>query len=314
MVYTIFNNIYYSITMNTISFRKAERKQAKLRIGITGVAGSGKTMSALRLAYGITKNWNKIFFIDTENGSGELYAKITGKDPSGDKYEIGEYNYMRLDAPYTPERYVEAMKAAEEAGAEIIIIDSTSHEWDGRGGILEESNKGSFAIWNKLTPRHNRFIEAITNSKAHIITCLRRKQDYAMEQGNDGKTKVVKKGLKEIQREGFEYEVTLNLEVDVSHKAVSTKDRTGLFVERPDFLITEKTGEELLLWANEGKSQIDQDKELRIRFEELLKLKVKSKEDKDKFNAHILKAYEVKDTKDLDITAINDLIEILKQK
>jgi len=98
--------------------RKAERKKAKLRIGLSGPSGSGKSIGALKLAKGIVGDWSKIAVIDTENGSADLYS------------HLGEYNIRELLPPYSPERFIEAIKDCESAGIEIIIIDSVTHEWD----------------------------------------------------------------------------------------------------------------------------------------------------------------------------------------
>ena len=231
---------------NTFQLRKAERKQAKLRIGITGPSGSGKTYSALLLAYGITGDWDKIALIDTENGSGELYS------------DLGPYNVITLTAPYSPERYIAAIEAAENAGMEAIIIDSASHEWEGKGGILElvdavanaKFRGNTWAAWSELTPRHQKFIEKITTSPTHIITTTRAKTDSVMTDDN----KVKKVGTKEIQREGFEYELTISFTLDRDqHLAVASKDRTGLFIERDPFLITAETGKELRDWNQSAK-------------------------------------------------------------
>ena len=225
-----------------VQLRKAEKKQAKLKIGIAGTSGSGKTYSALRLAGGMA-DMNKVCIIDTENGSADLYA---------DKFK--GYSVITLVAPFSPEHYIEAIKAAEAGGMDVIIIDSITHEWDGTGGILqihEQLGGNSFTAWGKLTPRHNAFVQAILQSQCHIITTVRRKQEYAMETV-DGKTKVQKQGLKEITREGFEYELTLSFSVAQNHLAIASKDRTGLFMDKPDFMITEATGKTLMKWANSG--------------------------------------------------------------
>jgi hypothetical protein len=232
--------------MSKIQIRKAERKQAKLRIGMSGPSGSGKTYSALLLARGLASAWEKVLIIDSENGSGELYSNL------------GAYNTISLRAPFTPESYIEAIKAAEEAGMEVIIIDSASHEWDGKGGCLEINEslasakfKGNtWAAWSETTPRHQAFIEAITQSLCHIVTTARSKTD--MIQTEDKKVKKV--GMKEIQREGFEYELTVNFNIDRDHHlAIASKDRTGLFISRDPFIITEKVGHELLAWNGSGK-------------------------------------------------------------
>lgn len=231
--------------MNNLQLRKAERKQAKMRLGISGPSGSGKTYSALLLASGMT-SWDKIALIDTENGSGELYA------------DLGGYNVITLTAPFTPSRYIEAIKACENAGMEVIIIDSASQEWEGDGGCLDIHSKmagNSFTNWAKITPMHNSFIQAILQSKCHIITTTRRKQDYDMTQ-NNGKTTVTKVGLKEIQRDGFEYELTLSFDIDIAHFATAGKDRTGMFMDKPAFRITKETGKAILEWSNSGKEAV----------------------------------------------------------
>lgn len=226
-----------------IQLKKATRKQVKLRLGLSAVAGGGKTMSALLLAYGMTNDWSKIATIDTENGSASLYS------------HLGDFNTIDLEAPFSPERYIEAIKACEDAGMEVIILDSITHEWDGKGGILDISNSmtgNSFTNWAKLTPRHDAFINAMLQSKCHIISCVRRKQDYEMTKGSDGKLKVEKAGLKEITREGFEYELTLNFNLEINHHATASKDRTGLFMDQPSFVITPETGRKLMDWCNSG--------------------------------------------------------------
>ena len=225
-----------------MKLQKATRKQVKLKLGLSAVSGGGKTYSSLLIAYGMCNDWTKIAVIDTENDSAQLYS------------DLGEYNTIPLHAPYTPERYIEAIKVCEDAGMAVIIIDSITHEWDGKGGILEISNSmsgNSFTNWAKLTPRHQSFIDAILQSKCHVITTVRRKQDYEMNKV-DGKLTVQKAGLKEITREGFEYELTVNLELDVKHNCTASKDRTGLFVGKPDFVPSIETGKMLMEWCMKG--------------------------------------------------------------
>lgn len=222
--------------------RKATRKKAKIRLGLSAVSGGGKTYSSLLIAKGLTGDLSKVALIDTENGSGDLYA------------HLGDYNVLTLEAPYTPERYIEAIKTCEEAGMEVIIIDSITHEWEGKGGCLDIVDKlgGKYQDWAKVTPRHQAFIEAILQSKCHVITTVRRKQDYEMTKDSSGKVKVEKAGLKEVTREGFEYELTLNIELDIRHNAKALKDRTGLFMDKPEFVPSEETGRIILEWCDEG--------------------------------------------------------------
>ena len=138
---------------------------------------------------------------------------------------------------------------------EVIIIDSITHEWDGKGGILEISNSmagNSYTNWAKLTPRHQSFIDSILQSKCHIITTVRRKQDYEMTTNSMGKLVPQKVGLKEVTREGFEYELTLNLELDTTHNATVGKDRTNLFAGQPQFIPSIETGEAIRNWCEMG--------------------------------------------------------------
>lgn len=228
----------------SFTLRKATRQKTKIRIGLSGPSGSGKTYSALLLASGMAP-WEKIAVIDTENGSADLYS------------HLGPYSVITLTAPFTPERYIEAIQTCQQAGMDVIIIDSATHEWDGKGGCLESNQlladakfKGNtWGAWSQTTPRHQRFIEAITTSPCHIITTARAKTETI--QTDDKKVKKV--GMKEIQREGFEYELTLNFTLDRDgHYAVASKDRTELFSESDPFRITKETGEKILAWAQTG--------------------------------------------------------------
>ena len=225
-----------------MQLQKATRKKVKLRLGLSAVSGGGKTYSALLLAYGLVGDWNKIAVIDTENNSASLYS------------HLGEFNTIELTAPYTPERYIQAIKACEDAAMECIIIDSITHEWDGKGGILEIHSSmtgNSFTNWASITPRHQKFIDAILQSKCHVITTVRRKTEYEMiKDGN--KTKVEKAGLKEVTREGFEYELTVNFNIDEKHDCTASKDRTGLFMDKPFFTITPETGKLIRQWCDSG--------------------------------------------------------------
>src|SRR5215213_440538 len=229
-----------------MQLRKATRKKAKMRLGLSAVSGGGKTYSALIIAKGMAGDWDKIAIIDSENSSADLYA------------HLGDYNVLPIAAPFTPEKYIGAIKACEKAGMEVIIVDSISHEWDGKGGCLEivESLGGKYQDWAKVTPRHQAFIDAIIHSPSHVITTVRRKQDYEMiKDGN--KIRIEKAGLKEITREGFEYELTINLELDTHHNATASKDRTQLFMGKAAFVPSEKTGEIVAAWCEQGEESFN---------------------------------------------------------
>lgn len=223
-----------------MQLQTAERKRAKIKMGLQGPSGSGKTYSALLLAFGLCNDWTKIAVIDSENKSSNLYA------------HLGDYKVLDLQAPFTPERYIEAIQTCEKALMEVIIIDSISHEWEGIGGVLEVLNNmvgNSYTNWNKLTPRHNSFIQHILQSPAHVIGCIRSKQDYVLSDKN-GKMVPEKVGLKGVTREGLDYEFTLVFEVDMKHQSTATKDRTSLFVGKPELILTSATGKMILDWCN----------------------------------------------------------------
>lgn len=226
-----------------MKLHQAQREQVKLRIGLSGPSGYGKSYSSLLLAFGLTNDWTKIAIIDTENNSASLYA------------HLGDFNVLQLNEPYSPERYVQAIKTCEDANMEVIIIDSITHEWQGKGGCLQihEQLGGRFQDWAKVSPRHQQFIDTILQSKCHLITTTRRKVDYSLDTISNGKTRVIKHGTKEITREGYEYELTVNFElINDKHLARASKDRTGLFMDKPEFIINKATGRKLINWCSEG--------------------------------------------------------------
>ncbi len=218
----------------------AKKEDIKLRVGISGNSGTGKTYSALLMAYGITGDWTKVAIIDTENMSADLYANL------------GPYNVLNLFEPFSPERYRTAIKSCENANMEVIIIDSISHEWNGPGGCLEMQSKmgGRFTDWARITPLHQGFLQQILTSKCHIITTTRRKVDYSMVMSDNGKSQIVNRGTKEVTRDGYEYELTVNFElINNLHQAKVSKDRTGIFGNKGKFMITSNTGRLLEAWT-----------------------------------------------------------------
>jgi len=230
-----------------MEIKKAERKQAKMKLALQGPSGSGKTYSALLLAFGLCGSWEKIVVIDTENGSSNLYA------------QLGDFNVISLSAPYSPEKFVSAINLAEASNMSVIITDSISHEWEAQGGILDMHGSmtgNSFTNWSKLTPRHNSFVQSILNCSCHIIGTIRSKQDYVLTEKN-GKHVPEKVGLKGVTRDGMDYEFTAVLDLDIKHNATASKDRTGLFMDKPQFIITDNTGRKIRSWCESGNNISD---------------------------------------------------------
>ena len=225
-----------------MQIHKAERKNTKLRLALTGLSGSGKTYSALLIAYGLISDWSKIIVIDSENNSSELYA------------DLGNYSVLPLSAPYTPDKYIQAIETAERNGFEVIILDSLSHAWAGEGGILDQQGKAtdnkykgnSWSAWREFTPKHNSLIEAILKSSSHVISTLRTKTEYVPVEEN-GKKQIKKMGTTPVQRDGIEYEFAVVFDLSSDHTAASSKDRTSLF-DGQYFRITADTGRMLRQW------------------------------------------------------------------
>lgn len=227
-----------------MQFQKAQRRKAKLRLAITGPSGSGKTWGALLVGKGLG---GKMAVIDTERGSASLYS------------HLADFDVLELTPPYTPERFIEAVKSAEKAGYDVLIIDSASHEWNGVGGCLELVDQvaaakfkgNSWSAWNDVTPRHRAFLDALLRADMHVIATMRSKTETAQTEEN-GRKKVVKLGMKSEQRDGVEYEFTTVLDLThEGHYAVASKDRTGLFRGDPKQL-SEETSRELLEWLESG--------------------------------------------------------------
>ena len=231
--------------MAGFEIHRATKRRAKLRLGMSGPAGSGKTYSALLIAGGLG---GRIGLIDTEHGSGDLYADLL---PDG-------YDVLTLAPPFTPARYIEAIHALEDAGVQTIIIDSLTHAWSGEGGSLDRQGKiadksgNSWQAWRQVTPEHNALVEALLQSRCHIIATMRAKTEYVQEKDErTGRQTVRKIGLAPIMRDGIEYEFTTFLELDLHHMAYAGKDRTRLFdgsIFRPEL----ETGRQLLSWLDAG--------------------------------------------------------------
>jgi hypothetical protein len=236
-----------------MQFTKATRKKARLRLALTGPSGSGKTYSALLLAKGLG---GRIAVIDTEHDSASLYAGLPG---------MPEFETLNLAPPFTPERFTQAITAAEDAGFNTVILDSITHEWNGSGGCLELVDEiarakfkgNSWSAWSEINPRHRDFLDAMLRSPLHIIATMRSKTETAQTEEN-GRKKVVKLGMKSEQRDGFEYEMTVVLDlVHDGHFATATKDRTGLFMGSDPKPISEETGAQLLEWLEQGEAGPD---------------------------------------------------------
>ena len=221
-----------------MKLQTAARKRAKIKMGLQGPTGSGKTYTSLLISNGLCVSWDKVAVIDSENGSSELYS------------HLGPYQVLQLHAPFSPERYIEAITLCEKSGIEVVIIDSITHEWENLLEYHSSMQGNSFTNWGKVTPRHNAFLQKILQSPLHIICTMRTKQDYILNE-KSGKMVPEKVGLKSVQRDGLDYEMTLVFDLDMKNNAVASKDRTGLFFGKPESKLSISTGREILHWCNQ---------------------------------------------------------------
>jgi len=227
----------------TFQFEKATKKRAKARVAIIGPSGSGKTYTSLRMA---TAMGERIALIDTEHGSASLYA---------DQFK---FDVLDLDS-FDPRVYIRAMRSAESAGYDVLIIDSLSHAWMGKDGALElvERSKGKYggnkwSAWADVTPIHRDLIETILSVDLHLIATMRSKTEWVVQTNDKGRAEPRKVGLAPIQREGMEYEFSVVAMLDTDHNFVVDKTRCPAL----DGKIFSKPGEDvaniLLGWLTDG--------------------------------------------------------------
>ena len=247
----VFSGIMLLAMMNAgFVVKKAKREKIYTKTALMAPSGGGKTYSALRLATGMAEEIKKetgkdakILMVNTEQSRGQYYA---------DEFD---YDIIDMDPPHHPTRYVEVINFAVEQGYDILIIDSSSHEWEGEGGCLELQQQagGTYQAWRKITPLHNAFIAAIADSPIHIIATMRGKDQYEMTQDEKGKKSVQKLGIGAKQRDGFEYEFTVTFLLDQkTNIAEQQKDNTHIFSGKAGVILTEDHGRKMIQWANSG--------------------------------------------------------------
>lgn len=230
--------------------KKAKREKIYVKLALMAPSGGGKTYGSLRLASGMadeikkeTGKDAKILLANTEQKRGYYYANEF------------DYDIVDVEPPHNPEKYVELIDFAVSEGYDILIIDSSSHEWEGKGGCLELQQQagGTYQAWSKITPRHNRFIDAIADSPIHIIATMRGKDQYEVNKDDRGKTSVQKLGVGAKQRDGFEYEFTCTFLIDQKTNCAEVqKDNTHIFEGEGATLLTENHGRKIIQWANSG--------------------------------------------------------------
>ena len=229
----------------SLSFQRASKKLSRLRLSLIGVAGSGKTYTALNIAKHLG---GPIAVVDTERGSASKYS------------DVFDFDVLELES-FSPQTYIDAIQAAEEAGYNVLLIDSLSHAWTGKDGALDQVTRATkrsqsgntFAAWRDVTPMHNAMVDAMLNARLHIITTMRAKTEYVQEKNEKtGKVTVRKVGLAPVQRDGLEYEFDVVADLDQDNNLIIGKTRcpavAGMVIPRAGKEVAQK----LLAWLSDG--------------------------------------------------------------
>lgn len=234
-----------------VTFTRATKEFARARVGLVGPAGSGKTFTGLLLA---TNMGDRIAVIDTERGSASKYAH---------RFSFDHVIFETFD----PRAYIDAIESAAGAKYDVLLIDSLSHAWSGKGGALDlqaaavkRSKSGnSFDAWREITPIHNDLVDAMLQAPLHIIATMRTHVEYVVEeQQRNGRTIHVPKkvGMKPIQREGLDFEFDIVGDMDDQNTWTITKSRcedlNGKTINRPD----QRTAKVILDWLTDGVPQV----------------------------------------------------------
>jgi len=197
--------------MGILQIEEAQREGARLVVGLAGISGSGKTFSALQLAYGLANfNAKKIGLLCTENKRDRLYSDAI----KNDKGEVQRFLVGDLYAPFSPERYCDAIQEFADAGVEVLVIDSVSHEWNGPGGCEDIAHQAGAKVakWNDAKREHKRFMNKMLTAPLHVIACMRAQEKTKMEVVN-GKTTYTPMGILPICEKNFTFELTASMMV-----------------------------------------------------------------------------------------------------
>lgn len=266
------------------SFTKLKREACKASIMIEGLTGKGKSGLALMLAYGLEGGfreydgtsdrenpWDKVFTIDTENRSLNLFIGI----PTSWGEKFGQFYGAQLtsDEGYAPSNYLYLREAAIKAGADVVISDSITHMWTAKGGVLDKVNDiknqnpkmDNYRVWGtaEVAAEKQALIDVIRDHRCHVITTVRVKEKFEMQFNADKqKNEVVSLGEQQLQQEGLKYEPDLVLHMEQpgsgnpvrNPRAKVIKSRYAILTEGETYEFTPQLCEQLRQYLNEGVS------------------------------------------------------------
>ena len=236
----------------TVQFVKATKKKAKLRLALEAPAGYGKTYTALTVARELAGPGGRIAYLDTEAGSAAKYAHLF------------DFDQALAEPPFDPRNVVAGIEAAVAGGYDVFVVDSLSHFWEGKGGLLDivdgiaraKYRGDSHRAWKDGGDIEQELKDAILRSPIHVIAAMRTKTDYVREEyehNGSTKTRIRKAGTKTVQREGLDYEFDLVGRFDVPAVLTVVKTRVDSL---PPETIVDKPGVEfagkLIDWLNDG--------------------------------------------------------------
>jgi hypothetical protein len=224
-----------------------KREAQTMRLALFGRSGSGKTYSALLVAYGLCGDWQKIAVIDTEGRSASLYA------------HLGPFTTVQIGEPFHPSRFYEAIELCEESGKEVIIIDSLSPEWTGEGGVAEALDKPAS---EEMLHAHKCLLRLLNACTSHLICTMR---------GRLRLIHTVERTIKcweametPIQQDGIEYSFTTVLKLDNRQRFHVVKDRTGLFMDKDPQKLEVDHGAFLSRWCRDVGDDVPEELQQKI--------------------------------------------------
>lgn len=255
------------------NFEEAKREKCKASIMIEGLTGQGKSGLALCLAYGLTKDYKKVFVVDTENKSANLFVDLPSS--TGEKFKGFKVCQLTSDIGFKPSNYLACMQSAINAGAEVVIEDSISHAWSYKGGVLDLLNvakannsryaKDSYAAWSDETvaKEKNELLDMLRNDKVHVITTVRVKEKMEYGVDDSGRTKLISLGEQQIQQGDLKYEPDLvlhmlkpgkvHLDGSITHPVARVvKSRYAMLEKDMEYEFTPELIEQIRVYLEEG--------------------------------------------------------------
>ena len=232
-----------------LDFGDAVRAAEKARIALTGPSGSGKTYTALSIGTGLLPEGGTLGVIDTERGSASKYA--------------GLFTFKTMKpASFEPQSLIRALAIAADRGIHVVVIDSLTHYWSGRGGALAQVDQRTAAAnsrnkfttgWKDVSPILLDMLDAILSYPGHVIATMRVKTEWDLQENQSGKKEPVKLGTKLDQRDGIDYEFDLVGALNQQHVMTIDKSRyptieVGSAYDKPDFSF----GHTIAEWLDDG--------------------------------------------------------------